>query len=162
MLLMSVKAGGLGLTLTRANHVFHFDHWWNPAVARQAEARAFRRGQKQTVFVYDIFTHDTIEKRIYDLLAQKQDLFDAVIDDLSTQDVQKRLTDEDLFGLFDLKPPAGTQAAQTTYAASVTTPQSKAKLDCVQPKRVRTTGGQTVQQDGLCFPSDATVTRWRY
>jgi hypothetical protein len=133
VLLMSVKAGGLGLTLTRANHVFHFDHWWNPAVARQAEARAIRRGQKQTVFVYDIFTFNTIELRIYDLLAQKQDLFDAVIDDLSTQDVQKRLTDEDLFGLFDLQPPMSSKTAQTTYTSTVTVPHSRDKLRTMSP-----------------------------
>jgi superfamily II DNA or RNA helicase len=133
VLLMSIKAGGLGLTLIRANHVFHFDHWWNPAVARQAEARAIRRGQKQTVFVYDIFTRDTIEKKIYDLLAKKQGLFDAVIDDLSMQDIQKRLTDEDLFGLFDLKPPASASATQTTSTASVTLPPPKVRLHTFSP-----------------------------
>ncbi len=133
VLLMSVKAGGLGLTLTRANHVFHLDHWWNPAVARQAEARAHRRGQKQTVFVYDIFTNDTIEERIYSLLAQKQHLFDAVIDDLSTDNVQKWFSDEELFGLFDLKPPADTKAGQTASASSAFMPQLKIKLRGLTP-----------------------------
>jgi superfamily II DNA or RNA helicase len=133
VLLMSVKAGGLGLTLTRANHVFHLDHWWNPAVARQAEARAHRRGQKQTVFVYDIWTIDTIEHRIYDLLARKQHLFDVVIDDLSAEGVQKWLTDEDLFGLFDLKAPAGTRPSQTVFTSSALAPQLKAKLRSMTP-----------------------------
>jgi SNF2 family DNA or RNA helicase len=102
---MSVKAGGVGLTLTAASHVFHFDHWWNPATARQAEARAHRIGQQRTVFVYDIFTRDTIEERIYYLLREKQQLFDRIIDDLSEEYVRGAFTDEDLFGLFDLKPP---------------------------------------------------------
>lgn len=105
ILLMSVQAGGVGLTLTRANHVFHFDHWWNPATARQAEGRAHRIGQKQTVFVYDIYTTNTIEERIYKLLQSKQALFDAVIDDLSAEYVEKSINDADLFGLFDLAPP---------------------------------------------------------
>lgn len=130
ILLMSVKAGGVGLTLTRANHVFHLDHWWNPAVARQAEARAHRIGQQSTVFVYDIFTSDTIEERIYDLLAQKQQLFDTVIDDLSTQDVQKALTDEDLFGLFDLKPPSGSRLVVSDAAQ---TPTGKSRFTALKP-----------------------------
>ena len=118
ILLASVKAGGLGLTLTRANHVFHFDHWWNPAVARQAEGRAHRIGQTQTVFVYDIFTNDTIEDRIYQLLAGKQYLFDTIIDDLSVQHIQDSLTDDDLFGLFDLKPPESVKHSETSMTTS--------------------------------------------
>jgi hypothetical protein len=106
VLLMSVKAGGVGLTLTRANHVFHFDHWWNPAVARQAEGRAHRIGQEETVFVFDIYTRDTVEERIHALLAEKQQLFDNVIDDLSADYVQGKISDEDLFDLFDLELPA--------------------------------------------------------
>jgi SNF2 family DNA or RNA helicase len=133
VLLMSVKAGGLGLTLTRANHVFHLDHWWNPAVVRQAEGRAHRRGQKQPVFVYDIWTFNTIEHRIYDLLARKQQLFNMVIDDLSAEDVQKSLTDEELFGLFDLKPPPGAKPPQTVVSSSALAPQVKARLRVMTP-----------------------------
>jgi superfamily II DNA or RNA helicase len=105
VLLMSVKAGGMGLTLTRANHVFHFDHWWNPAVAKQAEGRAHRIGQKKTVFVKTLFTVDTIEQRIYQLLQSKQSLFNEVIDDLSDTNLGKMLTEDELFGLFGLKKP---------------------------------------------------------
>ncbi len=133
VLLMSVKAGGLGLTLTRANHVFHFDHWWNPAVARQAEARAHRRGQTQTVFVRDIFTYDTIEERIYDLLVAKQHLFDSVIDDLSTQDVLKKLSDDDLFGLFDLKPPSGASGQQASSKSADRPHEVMAKVRELSP-----------------------------
>ncbi|NOZ28514.1 MAG: DEAD/DEAH box helicase [Chloroflexi bacterium] len=105
VLLMSVQTGGVGLTLTRANHVFHFDHWWNPSIARQAEGRAHRIGQKRVVFVYDIYTRDTIEERIYRLLRKKESLFNFVIDDLSEKGVQRLITDEELFALFDLEPP---------------------------------------------------------
>lgn len=117
VLLISLKAGGVGLTLTAASHVFHFDHWWNPAIARQAEGRAHRIGQQKTVFVYDIYTVDTIEERIYKLLQKKQALFDAVIDDLSADYVQGSVTEEELFGLFDLQPPA-EPSARTGAAAS--------------------------------------------
>lgn len=120
ILLMSVIAGGVGLTLTRANHVFHFDHWWNPAVARQAEARAHRIGQEETVFVYDIFTRDTIEERIYRILAAKQHLFDQVIDDLTDEYIKGTISDEELFGLFDLKPPPSKVKAANWQALSPT------------------------------------------
>jgi superfamily II DNA or RNA helicase len=119
VLLMSVQSGGLGITLTRANHVFHFDHWWNPAVARQAEGRAHRIGQSQPVFVYDIFTNDTIEERIHALLVQKQNLFDTVIDDLSADYVQGKISDDELFGLFDLKPPQRAVSVASAHPAEV-------------------------------------------
>lgn len=107
VMLMSVKSGGVGLTLTRANHVFHFDHWWNPATAKQAEGRVYRIGQDRTVFVYDLFTHNTIEERIHKLLDSKMALFDEVIDDLSVKGVQRAISDKELFELFDLEPPPG-------------------------------------------------------
>lgn len=103
ILLISVKAGGLGLTLTRACHVFHFDFWWNPSVAAQAEGRAHRIGQKKTVFVTSLFTKNTIEERIQLLLRRKRELFKEVIDDLSDTNLSKVLTEDELFGLFGLK-----------------------------------------------------------
>ena len=103
VLLMSVKAGGLGLTLTRANHVFHFDQWWNPAVTDQATARARRIGQKKTVFVTSFITEDTIEERIQNLLNRKRELFASVIDDLSDANLSKALTEDELFSLFNLQ-----------------------------------------------------------
>jgi len=108
VLLMSVKAGGLGLTLTRANHVFHFDLWWNPATAQQAEGRVHRIGQEKTVFVKTLYTVDSIEQRIHDLLAQKRALFQEVIDGLSDTHLSRLLTEEELFGLFDLEPARPT------------------------------------------------------
>lgn len=103
VLLMSVKAGGLGLTLTRANHVFHFDHWWNPAVTDQATARARRIGQKKTVFVTSFIIGNTIEERIQNLLERKREQFAFVIDDLSDTNLSKALTEDELFGLFNLQ-----------------------------------------------------------
>lgn len=105
VLLMSVKAGALGLTLTRANYVFHYDLWWNPSVASQAEDRAHRIGQKKTVYVTYLFTVGTIEEQIQRLLEKKQKLFKEVIDDLSDTNLSRMLTEEELFGLFGLQKP---------------------------------------------------------
>ena len=71
---LSLKAGGFGLNLTRATHVIHFDRWWNPAVENQATDRAHRLGQSRTVFVHDFITTGTLEERIDDLLERKLSL----------------------------------------------------------------------------------------
>ncbi|MBC8358134.1 MAG: restriction endonuclease [Candidatus Aminicenantes bacterium] len=105
ILLMSIKAGGLGITLHRACYVFHFDFWWNPSVADQAESRAHRIGQEKTVFVTSLFTKDSIEERIQQLLQRKRELFREVIDDLSDTNLSKAITEEELFGLFGLNKP---------------------------------------------------------
>ena len=104
ILLMGVRSGGMGITLTRANHVFHFDHWWNPAVIDQASARVHRIGQERAVFIHSLYTVGTIEERIADLLERKRQLFEEMFGDI-TEDVLGKLTDEDLFGLFGLEPP---------------------------------------------------------
>jgi HJR/Mrr/RecB family endonuclease len=117
---MSVKAGGLGLTLTRANHVYHFDLWWNPSVAAQAEDRAHRIGQKKTVFVTSLLTVDTIEERIQNLLKKKRQLFKEVIDDLSDDNLSKVLTEDELFGLFGLGKPKHISTPKTTSEEVVT------------------------------------------
>lgn len=109
VLLMSIRAGSLGLTLTRACYVFHYDFWWNPSVATQAEDRAHRIGQKKTVFVNSLFTNNTIEERIQELLERKKVLFRDVIDDLSDTNLTKFLTEDELFGLFGLKKPERTK-----------------------------------------------------
>lgn len=130
VLLMSVKSGGLGLTLTRANHVFHFDLWWNPAVSAQAEARAIRIGQKKTVFVTSLCTVETIEERIEILLQKKRELFKNVIDDLSDVKLSSVLTEDELFSLFDLKkdkPQAGL-VKFTLKSLSQLTPHQFEKL----------------------------------
>ena len=77
--LLSLKAGGTGLNLTRADHVVHFDRWWNPAVEEQATDRAHRIGQTRPVQVHRLVTRGTIEERIAELLARKRALADSVL-----------------------------------------------------------------------------------
>jgi SNF2 family DNA or RNA helicase len=77
--LLSLRAGGLGLNLTAANHVFHFDRWWNPAVESQATDRAHRVGQTRTVQVHKFVCIGTMEERIDRLLSEKQALADQIV-----------------------------------------------------------------------------------
>ncbi|HWI63454.1 MAG TPA: SNF2-related protein, partial [Symbiobacteriaceae bacterium] len=77
--ILSLKAGGVGLTLTAANRVFHFDRWWNPAVEDQATDRAYRIGQTRQVLVHKLVTAGTLEERINDLLDEKRQLSAQVI-----------------------------------------------------------------------------------
>ena len=77
--LLSLKAAGTGLNLTRAEHVVHFDRWWNPAVEAQATDRAYRIGQTRPVQVHRLIAEGTIEDRIAELLAGKRELADAVL-----------------------------------------------------------------------------------
>jgi SNF2 family DNA or RNA helicase len=76
---LSLRAGGVGLNLTRANHVFHFDRWWNPAVENQATDRAFRIGQKRSVQVYKFVVAGTLEERIHELIETKQNLAESIV-----------------------------------------------------------------------------------
>ena len=69
--ILSLKAGGFGLNLTKASHVIHFDRWWNPAVENQATDRAHRIGQERPVFVHAFVTEGTVEERIEEILARK-------------------------------------------------------------------------------------------
>ncbi len=78
-MVLSLKAGGVGLNLTEANHVIHFDRWWNPAVENQATDRAFRIGQKKNVVVHKFLTKGTIEEKIDRMLEDKARLSDEVI-----------------------------------------------------------------------------------
>src|SRR5213082_3511618 len=75
--LLSVKAAGTGLNLTRADHVVHFDRWWNPAVEQQATDRAYRIGQTRPVQVHRLIAEGTIEDRIAALLEAKRALADS-------------------------------------------------------------------------------------
>jgi SNF2 family DNA or RNA helicase len=76
---LSLKAGGLGLNLTAANHVFHFDRWWNPAVENQATDRAFRIGQRRDVQVHKFVCVGTLEEHIDELIKSKKELAEMVI-----------------------------------------------------------------------------------
>ncbi|HVF10312.1 MAG TPA: DEAD/DEAH box helicase, partial [Abditibacteriaceae bacterium] len=77
--LLSLKAGGVGLNLTRANHVFHFDRWWNPAVENQATDRAFRIGQMKNVQVHKFLCAGTLEEKIDEMIERKQAVASQVI-----------------------------------------------------------------------------------
>ncbi|RME55145.1 MAG: DEAD/DEAH box helicase [Deltaproteobacteria bacterium] len=77
--ILSLKAGGTGLNLTGANHVFHFDRWWNPAVEEQATDRTFRIGQVRNVMVYKLITQGTLEERIDELIEHKKSLLDTIV-----------------------------------------------------------------------------------
>lgn len=105
ILLLSLKAGGVGLDLPEANFVFHYDLWWNPAVQRQAEDRVHRIGQTKPVFVRRLLTADTIEARIDEILRRKAQIFNETIEGLADVDLKQSLTEDELFGLFGLKPP---------------------------------------------------------
>ena len=95
---LSLKAGGLGLNLTAANHVFHYDRWWNPAVESQATDRAFRIGQTRTVHVHKFICVGTLEERIDQMIEQKTELAQNIIGageqwltELSTTQLQELL-----------------------------------------------------------------------
>jgi len=77
--ILSLKAGGTGLNLTRANHVFHFDRWWNPAVENQATDRAFRIGQRKNVLVHKFICIGTLEERIDEMIERKKLIAEKVI-----------------------------------------------------------------------------------
>ncbi|MEM9448587.1 MAG: DEAD/DEAH box helicase [Cyanobacteria bacterium P01_E01_bin.6] len=79
LFILSLKAGGVGLNLTRANHVFHFDRWWNPAVENQATDRAFRIGQTRNVQVHKFVCSGTLEERINELIESKKALSEQVV-----------------------------------------------------------------------------------
>ncbi|MBL4591051.1 MAG: DEAD/DEAH box helicase, partial [Phycisphaerales bacterium] len=79
ILLLSLKAGGVGLNLTAANHVFHFDRWWNPAVENQATDRAYRIGQTRTVMVHKYIVRGTLEERIDEKIESKMELAENII-----------------------------------------------------------------------------------
>ena len=98
LLLLSLKAGGVGLNLTSASYVFHFDRWWNPAVEFQAEDRAHRIGQTRAVHVYAYVCRDTIEERIEEVLTDKRALFDNVIDGFDAG-ILRRLDIDTLLGI---------------------------------------------------------------
>jgi len=97
--LISLKAGGLGLNLTKADYVFLLDPWWNPAVEQQAIDRAHRIGQENKVFTYKFITKDTVEEKIIALQNHKIKL----ATDLITTDESffKELTAEDIRSLLD-------------------------------------------------------------
>ncbi|MGK3942208.1 SNF2-related protein [Streptomyces caeruleatus] len=104
VLVLSLKAAGTGLNLTRAGHVIHFDRWWNPAVEEQATDRAYRIGQTQPVQVHRLITEGTVEDRIAEMLEAKRALADAILG--SGESALTELTDRELTDLVSLRRPS--------------------------------------------------------
>ncbi|WP_406010393.1 DEAD/DEAH box helicase [Streptomyces sp. NBC_00637] len=102
--LLSLRAAGTGLNLTRAEHVVHYDRWWNPAVEAQATDRAYRIGQTRPVQVHRLIAEGTIEDRIAAMLRRKQDLADAVLG--AGEAALTELTDAELAELVELRGDA--------------------------------------------------------
>lgn len=102
--LLSLRAAGTGLNLTRAEHVVHFDRWWNPAVEDQATDRAYRIGQTRPVQVHRLIAEGTIEDRIAGMLAAKRELAEAVLS--GGEAALTELSDAELADLVELRAGA--------------------------------------------------------
>jgi SNF2 family DNA or RNA helicase len=102
--LLSLKAGGTGLNLTSANHVFHFDRWWNPAVENQATDRAFRIGQTRNVQVHKFVCAGTLEEKIDDMIERKKDIAGRVVG--TGEGWLSELSNEELRSVFALREDA--------------------------------------------------------
>lgn len=105
-IVVSVKAGGTGLNLTRANHVIHFDRWWNPAVENQATDRAFRIGQTKNVIVHKLVCEGTIEEKIDAIIESKKELAENVIGAGGEKWITE-LNNEELMSILRLELPGG-------------------------------------------------------
>jgi SNF2 family DNA or RNA helicase len=102
--LLSVKAGGVGLNLTAANHVFHFDRWWNPAVENQATDRAFRIGQTKNVQVHKFVCVGTLEEKIDEMIERKREVAGSIVG--SGEEWLTKLSTAELKDLFALRREA--------------------------------------------------------
>jgi len=103
IMLISLKAGGVGLNLTAADTVIHYDPWWNPAVENQATDRAHRIGQKKPVFVYKLVVSGSLEEKIIEMQERKKGLISALLD--SNANIGSNLSMEDLEDIFKPLPP---------------------------------------------------------
>jgi SNF2 family DNA or RNA helicase len=109
VLLMSYGTGSVGLNLQFSNYVFLFDRWWNPAIEDQAIKRAHRLGQKEPVFVTRFVVQDSIEGRIAAVLDRKRQLFNELLEQ-NGPPAQLGLSQDEIFGLFDIRPRAAKAA----------------------------------------------------
>lgn len=116
VMLLSVRAGGTGITLTRASVVIHIDRWWNPAVEDQATDRAYRIGQEQDVDVYKFFSAGTLDERIHEIITGKRELAGAVVGE--GEGWIASLNDDDLAELWQLRESSDVSAADATSLAT--------------------------------------------
>ncbi len=101
--ILSLKAGGTGLNLTAANHVIHFDRWWNPAVENQATDRAFRIGQEKKVIVHKFITKGTLEEKIDKMIESKSKLFNNLIGEKDQKWITE-MTNDEIINLITMEP----------------------------------------------------------
>jgi len=102
-MVLSLKAGGVGLNLTAANHVVHFDRWWNPAAENQATDRAFRIGQSKNVNVYKFISSGTVEDKIDSILEGKQNLANEIIAESSGEKMLTEMSNKELLNILKLE-----------------------------------------------------------
>ena len=100
VLILNPRAAGVGLNITAASRVIHYNLEWNPAVEDQASARAYRRGQKRTVFVYRLYYNNSVEDVINDRIERKRDLFNNAIKGLNQSDLERA----DLIRALEISP----------------------------------------------------------
>ena len=108
-MVLSLKAGGTGLNLTAASHVIHFDRWWNPAVENQATDRAFRIGQQKNVLVHKFVCRGTVEERIDQLIAGKQQLSDEILS-VGAESVLTEMSNAELISMVSLDMQSAVDA----------------------------------------------------
>ena len=104
LFLLSLKAGGVGLNLTAANHVFHFDRWWNPAIEDQATDRSYRIGQRKNVQVYKFICPGTVEEKIDQMIEEKKRLAEYIVE--TKENMLTELSTEELRNIFALSRDA--------------------------------------------------------
>lgn len=109
LFLISLKAGGVGLNLTAADTVIHYDPWWNPAVENQATDRAHRLGQDKPVFVYKLITAGSVEEKIVAMQEKKAALAEAILSDAAGSSV--KFSAEDVEALFAPIPSISSAAS---------------------------------------------------
>ena len=108
-MVLSLRAGGTGLNLTAASHVIHFDRWWNPAVENQATDRAFRIGQRKNVLVHKFVCRGTVEERIDQLIASKQQLSDEILSG-GAESALTEMSNEELISMVSLDMRSAVEA----------------------------------------------------
>jgi non-specific serine/threonine protein kinase len=105
---LSLKAGGTGLNLTAANHVIHFDRWWNPAIENQATDRAFRIGQRRNVIVHKFITTGTLEEKIDQLIDSKKETAEEILSG-GAEKALTEMSNDELLDMVRLSVPGGME-----------------------------------------------------
>ena len=137
VLLATIKSGGVGLTLAEASYVVHFDHWWNPALKWQAEDRVRRPGQQAAyVNIYEFWMSNTIDRRIFDILEEKREIFEAILDSLSVDELEWSISDDEwlsILGVSTDAQPAQTQRQPQATEDPTSITEILEKLQAVDP-----------------------------